>query len=998
MSVPVESDPTDPNPTNAAGLAADADANTDVAPSSVVVAKRVWVPSDRFLRQLNTAILLGATCSLLALLGGRLLLRNTTATGGDMGAHVWAADFLQRELIPSGRLMGWSDDWFGGFPALSFYFPLPFWLIATLDVVLPYNVAFKLVSVLGLITCPLAAWVFGRATSRSTRTLPVFFALATLPYLLDRQWSIYGGNVNSTMAGEFSFAIAVSSALVFLGLLTKVIRHGTHRATAGVALAATGLSHLLPTLWAAVAGVLLMLCFLDARRTNIRNAYAVLLIAGGVGSAVWIAGFHQAALLLCALVIFFAIVADHRTSRLGLGQFSDACTAIGIGSLLVMVWAWPFWNTLTFTNDMAYEKEERYVGNLFPWTQDTPPTGAAIFTAAFVLAVAAGLYSCRSLMAATRRWMQRSETNDRFRLMFLLALPGALVATLVLRSAPIEQADGTWTTAPNLALAVTLWVLTTTLVVVVSIGPRLDDQWERVGVALTLAAAAAAAVFRLTPFGFRLWNNRALPFYSLTIFLLAALGLHQLSRASLHWARSFTGRRLLPAAPFWAVLGAVICTHMAVALPIGAVPRWAPAAKVFRQSQTVTNADGTTVIVPTSGWNVGLQRAGDSRDYNASTAKGWPPGNYLGYESRGEPWKDYQRTIDMMRRVGRNHGCGRAHWEYEPQQDRWGTTMALMLLPYWTDSCIGSMEGLYFESSASAPYHWLTAKLVSKDASGPQRNLPYQGTNLNEAVRVLQLQGIRYLMLFSPTAQLAADTHPDLRLVDTDRYERNCQESEQQTNTCPTHWKVYLVRGSDIVEPMRWQPAVVTGIGQGQKDGWLDVSAAQFNDPGRYGVPLAANGPSSWQRVPVTTRWNARSAPVHGQTVSMTVPTQIALPPVTVSDIQTSFSGKQRVGKPGTVRFTVDRVGVPVVVKQSWFPNFKAKGADGPYRLAPNLMVVIPRERSVEITFERSIHEWLGMFGTGIGIISALIVGVADRRRSSSGSRLYMADVQTQPR
>ena len=32
--------------------------------------------------------------------------------------------------------------------------------------------------------------------------------------------------------------------------------------------------------------------------------------------------------------------------------------------------------------------------------------------------------------------------------------------------------------------------------------------------------------------------------------------------------------------------------------------------------------------------------------------------------------------------------CGRAHWEYESNLDRYGTPMALMLLPYWTNGCI----------------------------------------------------------------------------------------------------------------------------------------------------------------------------------------------------------------------------------------------------------------------------------------------------------------------
>jgi hypothetical protein len=621
MSVPPAPDATDPSLTGVAYTAsaedvtADIAANTaaDSAPTSEVLAKRVWSPSDRFLQQLNVLILLGTTCGITALLGGRLLVRNTTATGGDMGAHVWTADFLQRKLIPSGRLMGWSDDWFGGFPALSFYFPFPFWLIAALDIVLPYNVAFKLVTVLGLITCPLAAWVFGRCTATvGMRTMPVFLALATLPYLFDRQWSIYGGNVNSTMAGEFSFAIAVSSALLFLGLFTLVIRHGTHRAAAGVALATTGLSHLLPTLWAAAAGVLLMLCFLDAGRTKVRNAYAVLGASAGVGGAIWITGHHQAALLISMLIIFAAIIFDDRTQRLGLGQFSDAFTSIGIGSLLVMVWAWPFWNSLAFTNDMSYEKEERHLSNLLPWTQDIPPTGAAIFTAAFVLGTAAGLYSCWSLVTAVRRWMHGRGPRVT-QAVFGLGLVGALVATAVLAASAITDTKGTRPLLPNAVLWFLIALLTTTLLVVVVLGPRLDDSWERLGVSLTLLAAAAAAVFRLTPFGFRLWNNRVLLFYALAIFLLAAFGLHQLSRAMLRWVRGFAGRQVLAAAPFYALIGVVICTHMAVAMPLGIVPKWAPAVKVFRQTETLTQADGSTATAPSGGWNFGLQRVNSKR-------------------------------------------------------------------------------------------------------------------------------------------------------------------------------------------------------------------------------------------------------------------------------------------------------------------------------------------------------------------------------------------------
>ena len=43
-----------------------------------------------------------------------------------------------------------------------------------------------------------------------------------------------------------------------------------------------------------------------------------------------------------------------------------------------------------------------------------------------------------------------------------------------------------------------------------------------------------------------------------------------------------------------------------------------------------------------------------------------------------------------MERLGATNGCGQAMWQYDPSLNRFGTTQALMLLPYWSSGCIGS--------------------------------------------------------------------------------------------------------------------------------------------------------------------------------------------------------------------------------------------------------------------------------------------------------------------
>src|SRR5436305_4506706 len=181
-----------------------------------------------------------------------LLFRNTLPAGGDMGAHVWGPNYLRDRLLTDGRITGWAPDWYAGFPFLTFYFPLPTLVIALVSFVIPYDIAFKLVSVSGLVGLPVAAYLFGRL-SRMRFPGPVLLAVAMVPFVFDTHWTIYGGNVASTLAGEFSFTISLCFGLVFLGMLARGLDTGKGRALTAALLAATALSHVLPTSFVRVA-------------------------------------------------------------------------------------------------------------------------------------------------------------------------------------------------------------------------------------------------------------------------------------------------------------------------------------------------------------------------------------------------------------------------------------------------------------------------------------------------------------------------------------------------------------------------------------------------------------------------------------------------------------------------------------------------------------------------------------------------------------------------
>src|SRR5690606_32284836 len=88
----------------------------------------------------TSAIVVGACCLYVFwVVHPELIFRNTTPTGGDMGAHVWGPAYLRDHLLPQLRLSGWTPDWYNGFPAYSFYMVVPSLAIVALDVgVLPW--------------------------------------------------------------------------------------------------------------------------------------------------------------------------------------------------------------------------------------------------------------------------------------------------------------------------------------------------------------------------------------------------------------------------------------------------------------------------------------------------------------------------------------------------------------------------------------------------------------------------------------------------------------------------------------------------------------------------------------------------------------------------------------------------------------------------------------------------------------------------------------------
>jgi hypothetical protein len=504
---------------------------------------------------------------------------------------------------------------------------------------------------------------------------------------------------------------------------------------------------------------------------------------------------------------------------------------------------------------------------------------------------------------------------------------------------------------------------------------------RRPPVLLALLGGAAAVATVIDPQG-KLYNTRFAPLWWLCVYLVAGYGFAELGvglarNGRLLWTRWSSYLETL--GPLPGSLGSVGQAGSLTVTGMRSTPapdvssvhpvrlrkaRWAPWAPGAVVVPLVGLAAACMVVMPPLLVSPTSTLALPSADFSVhigplhlgpvhvrhSSVPDWVTWNYSGYQ-RKPGWTEYQAVVSMTDRAAQRYGCGRALWEYSSDLDRFGTPMSLMLLPYWTGGCVDTQEGLLFESSTTTPYHFIDQSELSAAPSDAMVGLPYTGLNVPLGIAHLQLLGVRYFLASSPSVQAQANADPEVTEIGSS----GPWHTPYQGQVIVTTWKLYLVHNASTVAPLREQPQVLVGVGAGQTS-WLPVAEQWYDDPSRWATELVDGGPPGWMRV---TALGASGSPV----------APVPLPAVRVSGIRDTG---------GEISFHVDRTGVPVLVRTSYFPAWHATGALGPWRAEPNLMVVVPTTHDVTMHYGSTGPGRLGLVLTLIGLV-ALAMLVARR-------------------
>ena len=868
---------------------------------------------------------------------------DTTPTGGDLGAHVWAPAYLRDVLIPELRLTGWTHDWYAGFPAFAFYMVIPSLLVVIVDAGLDLRVGvFAYLAAVGA-AGGLALLIGARTRWAAAQRWAVALGIAGIAgagklFVGDVEANraiaalllpaVCGGWAWHLLAARPRWRVPAAAAAVLLALLVVPMPYGVSIklvAIAGVvalpvavwAMARTAGAGLESQALAAVATLL----FLFDRSFNIYGGNLMSTMAGefaySLGLAVAVvfigiavrgmdSGRHSVAagalLALTGLLhLFSAFLALAATGALLLtGRWRRAAwlqrlrwTLVtgALGAALSAWWVLPFWWNRSLLNDMGWGKERRYLSSL--WSRSSFDYGFLV-------------------------------NHPVLQLFVVVAVAGSALL-LLRRSRPLS----------------------------------------RLHVTLAVTGAIFAAAFVVMPEG-RLWNVRILPFYYLTVYLTAALAVGELIR----WGRSRLDIRHAarveagsPAGRFGALAGAITA---------GACVALAAAAVLVTVGLPLRSLPGGRL------GDDGVYRWGPFSSSESNLGTYWVQYNFEGYEGRqptadGGGSAEYWDLVDTMDRVGESRGCGPSLWEYGAGRlGSYGTPMAPMLLPYWTDRCIGSMEGLYFEASATTPYHFLMQSELSAAPSRAQRDLPYGALDVARGTEHLRAMGVRYYMAFSEDAVRQARAVPGL---------------EEVATSGP--WAVFEVAQSAPVTGLDRLPVVVDGIGE-SGDSWLEASVGAFLAEGPDAPLLAADGPEEWPRMtlPITHQESGPEGATSDAGRQQVMRRLAALLPESAprADVEPAVVS-DLVRRDHSISFAVDRVGAPVLVHTSYFPNWSASGAEGPYRVTPNFMVVVPTGTEVRLVYGHGAVEWIALVITLGGLVAVgwLLVSRRDSNQRPSG-------------
>lgn len=293
--------------------------------------------------------------------------------------------------------------------------------------------------------------------------------------------------------------------------------------------------------------------------------------------------------------------------------------------------------------------------------------------------------------------------------------------------------------------------------------------------------------------------------------------------------------------------------------------------------------------------------------YSAS----WFKWNYEGYQA-----KSSYNDLDNLYSYIKSLPTGRVMWEYRPEYDKYGTPRVLETIPMHTGH--PTFEGLLIESGLAGPFHFINQAETTQKPTTAIAGFEYPPFDFAKGIKHLQASGAEYFVAYTEEIKKLANSNSDLTLL---------------KNTGA--FNVYRVSDAPLVEPINNFTILSKNKDWLKKDSVPWYKNGDLKKPIIFTTSLKEN--ELWQNL---------------------------------------LSAKRSEGQPVTniwvtndsVSFKAPVIGIPYVIKISYFPTWKVIGAKGPYLVSPAYMVVIPTQENVTLKFGYGFIDYVGYGLTLMGI------------------------------
>jgi hypothetical protein len=316
----------------------------------------------------------------------------------------------------------------------------------------------------------------------------------------------------------------------------------------------------------------------------------------------------------------------------------------------------------------------------------------------------------------------------------------------------------------------------------------------------------------------------------------------------------------------------------------------------------------------------------------------WAEYNYSGLEAK-ELWPAWR---EMMERLEGGAGDPRVAVEYSSEHERAGSIRMYETLPFFTGR--PTLEGVYNQASLNThPVYYLASELNERSPN-PFRNVEFSEFDTEAALAHLRLFATDTVVALSEKLQRALEARSDVIPLGRVR-----------------PYTLYKLKG-----PVRYVEPVACAPLRSPERGWRERALRWFTrKPLPCGPLVFSDAALAFEAEP--DEWLA--------------------PPA--RPLEPGVNVRERLA-PERIDIHTDRVGHPLLVKVSWHPRWRAEGADGPYRVSPALMLVVPRQRDVAL---RYAPNWADSIGRALSALTAfgfVAAAFARRRRTASAPGAHL--------